>query len=233
MNDIFFNARPTMGLRAFLLVMPVLFMACSGGNDNGPAGTPIDLACTQDQIQSLPIEPISTDESGALVFMREEEKLARDVYEYLGNRWGLKIFSNIAASEQTHMDSVALLLERYDIADPAAGTNRGQFMNGDLQQLYNELTSQGNASLVAALIVGATIEDLDIYDLQQQLDSVVDNQDIQFVWENLQKGSRNHLRSFVGQLERQGGEYSPQFLDQDSYDAILESPKETGACVGS
>ena len=37
-----------------------------------------------------------------LVFIREEEKLARDVYDALRLRWGSRVFSNIESSEQTH-----------------------------------------------------------------------------------------------------------------------------------
>ena len=39
-----------------------------------------------------------TDIAG-LVFMREEEKLARDVYLTMSDRWGAPVFENIAASE--------------------------------------------------------------------------------------------------------------------------------------
>lgn len=49
--------------------------------------------------------------------MREEEKLARDVYLTFGEKWGLTLFTNIAKSEQTHTDAVKTLLDRYEIKD--------------------------------------------------------------------------------------------------------------------
>ncbi len=53
-----------------------------------------------------------------LIQLREEEKLARDVYLYLYTHWNQWIFSNIAKSEQQHMDAVKGLLDKYDIEDP-------------------------------------------------------------------------------------------------------------------
>lgn len=224
-------ARPLFILLSLLAV--AMLGACgSDGNGAGQSqGTSVNLACTQSQIDALPVEALSPEEEQALIFMREEEKLAHDVYLHLYDSWNLRIFSNIAESEQTHTDSVVLLLDRYAIADPAATTARGEFVNPDLQQLYNQLSMQGDASLISALNVGALIEDLDIYDLQNQLDNVVDNQDIGTVWANLQKGSRNHLRAFVSQLARQNMDYTPQYIDPDIYASIINSPMESGNCL--
>jgi hypothetical protein len=78
---------------------------------------------------------------------------------------GDKIFLNISDSEQQHTDAVLGLIEKYNLPDPAADTPMGEFDNLVLQGLYDLLTAQGTASLIDALIVGATIEDLDINDL--------------------------------------------------------------------
>jgi len=212
-----------------------LLSACGGGNGGGPrigpdGSTPINLACQLNQIDALPLETLSDAERDSIVFMREEEKLARDVYLGLGDLWTLPIFDNIADSEETHMDAVKLLLDRYQLADPADGNGIGEFTNTDLQTLYDQLAQRGATSLIEALTVGALIEDLDIYDLQTQLDTVVDNQDIATVWANLQKGSRNHLRSFVSRLAGYGVTYVPQYISQDEYDAIINSDYETGGC---
>lgn len=206
-------------------------VACVTSNNDGQ-GTSIDLQCTADQLSAFPNEVLFTAETDALALMREEEKLARDVYLHLAESWGMKIFRNISDSEQTHTDAVKLLLDKYEMVDPAEGRGRGDFENSQLQQLYVDLTSEGDASLINALGVGALIEDLDIYDLQIQMDDPeIDNQDVLVVWENLQKGSRNHLRSFAAQLEKYGIEYSPRYIDQQTYDAIISSPKETGGCL--
>lgn len=160
-------------------------------------------------------------ELDSLVFMREEEKLARDVYLALYDIWQLPLFQNIANSEQTHTDSVVNLLVSFNIPDPADNSPAGVFVNEDLQSLYDELTVLGGQSLADALKVGAAIEEIDILDLQETLEFVQDPS-IQRVYENLLKGSENHLRAFTSTLESQTGEiYEPQYMSSESYaDAI-------------
>jgi hypothetical protein len=154
--------------------------------------------------QEAMVGELTPDEIAGLTYMREEEKLARDVYTTLYEAWGQRIFSNIARSEQKHMDAVAILLDRYGIADPAAGNDVGQFTDPDLQALYDELVDLGSRSLADALKVGITIEQVDIDDLQQEL-ATVEHQDIQRVYERLEQGSQNHLRAFVSTLQRLTG----------------------------
>jgi hypothetical protein len=160
--------------------------------------------------------------------MREEEKLARDVYLTLYDRWGLPIFQNIASSEATHMEAVKTLIDRYNLEDPAAGQYVGVFTNPTLQGLYDQLVEEGNRSLSSALRVGAAIEEIDILDLEERI-AQTERADIKLVYENLMKGSRNHLRSFVSNLERREGEvYQPQYVTQAAYDAIVAAPLERG-----
>lgn len=145
--------------------------------------------------------PLSTEEKTSLIFMREEEKLARDVYAafsalYPNNR----IFKNIAASEQRHMDAIKVLLDRYGIPDPASDT-LGVFKNPDIQALYNELIAKGD-SLTGALEAGVIIEETDIEDLDDALLDVKHN-DIRTVYLNLLNGSYNHLDAFESALARQ------------------------------
>ena len=160
-----------------------------------------------------------------LVYMREEEKLARDVYTTLGAKWNLPIFSTIAASEQTHTDMIGALLSTYGIPDPAANTSVGEFTNPALQALYDQLVALGSTSVIDALTVGAMIEDLDIVDLQDRATSVPA---IQTVYGSLEKASRNHLRSFVTQLAQNGATYTPEYLTQAEYDEIISSSVERG-----
>jgi hypothetical protein len=178
-------------------------------------------------IDTLPYEPLNTVELDAVTFMREEEKLARDVYMSLYDIWGAKIFTNISDSEQTHTDAVLRLIQKYDLADPAQDALRGVFSNPALQGLYDTLIALGSASLLDAYIVGATIEDLDIYDLRR-LSVEIDNQDITVVFDSLELGSRNHMRAFSARLADLGMVYMPVYISQEEYDAIINSPKETG-----
>lgn len=178
--------------------------------------------------QAAPQALLSDTERDALIYMREEEKLAHDVYTTLGTVWGTRIFSNIAASEATHTEAVRTLLARYNVADPVVSDSVGVFSNPTFTDLYTKLVAQGSASLPAALGVGATIEDLDLADLAERLGQT-DNADIITVFQNLARGSRNHLRSFVGQLESRGGSYTAQYIQPTELASIIGSPRETGA----
>jgi hypothetical protein len=169
---------------------------------------------------------LSEAEEAGLLYMREEEKLAHDVYSTLYEQWNLPIFANIAASEQTHTDAVKTLIERYGLEDPATGVP-GTFSNAEIQGLYDALVTEGRGSLRDALEVGAAIEELDILDLQNHL-AETDKGDIQLVYENLMKGSRNHLRAFVSTLAQQGYDYTPRYLSQEEYEQITGSSLERG-----
>ncbi len=187
-----------------------------------------DYVSAGNLIANIPKGTLSKEEVESLVQMREEEKLARDVYLALFEKWGLNIFSNIAKSEQTHTDAVKALLDRYGIEDPVKDDTRGVFTSEKMQTLYNDLVAQGSKSLEDALKVGATVEDLDIKDLEDFL-KITDNEDIKIVYQNLMKGSRNHLRAFVRNIERNGSTYAPQFITKEEYDHIISSDWEKGA----
>ncbi len=159
----------------------------------------------QSLIDSVDPAALSDTEISGLLLMREEEKLARDVYIYLYDIWGQRIFSNISGSEQTHMDQVALLLEAYELEDPIRNESEyGVFANDVLAGLYRDLTTRGEESLEEALAVGKAIEVLDIDDLEKLM-SETDEQAILMVYENLLNGSRNHLNAFERQLDRFAG----------------------------
>ncbi len=165
-----------------------------------------------------------------LLLMREEEKLAHNVYMHFYGLYGQQLFLNIANSEQSHMDAVLVLLDGYGIEDPALD-GEGVFSNQTLAELYAQLIEKGSASLAEALTVGATIEDLDIADLQDQLDETA-NTDIIRVYENLLKGSENHMRGFVRNLEALGESYIPQFISVEEYEAILAASNSMGYGAG-
>jgi len=171
---------------------------------------------------------LTEDEIESLVFMREEEKLAHDVYLALYDLYGLPIFKNIARSEQTHADAVKGLLDAFDIPDPADASPPGVFENTKLQGLYDELIQTGSQSLADALKVGAAIEEIDILDLEESLE-VVENESIRRVYESLLRGSTNHLRAFTKTFERNEGDtYKPQYMDADTYNDIVSAISTNG-----
>ncbi len=223
---------------ASTLFAACLLAACGGSGDGTQQGGPpfvVNADGTSSFVSSalgttlaaLPLESLSTAESASLTYMREEEKLAHDVYARLNTLWGSQtpIFGNIAQSEATHTEAVRLLLVRYSLPDPAANLGEGLFVAPVLQQLYHDLTAQGSTSLINALRVGAAIEEIDILDLENALPTI-DNQDIRQVYANLLKGSRNHLRAFVQALAQQGVTYTPAYLTNDAYTAIVTTTFE-------
>jgi hypothetical protein len=163
--------------------------------------------------------PLSSTEAEMLTFMREEEKLARDVYLAMYQKWGAVTFSNIASSEQSHMDTMKKMLDKYKLPDPVQPA-LGVFTNADLQGKYDQLLAAGSQSLVNALYVGATIEEIDMVDIQHAID-VTTHVDIDTAYLNLLEGSKSHLRAYVKALAAQGVTYAPQFLSQELYDAII------------
>lgn len=146
-----------------------------------------------------PNTSLDAEEAAGLVYMREEEKLAHDVYTTLYEQWGLPIFDNIAESEERHEDRVETLLDRYQIPDPAEDNVIGVFTDPSLQQLYDTLVVQGSQSPTDALQVGVLIEETDIVDLQERI-AATDNADIQQVYGQLLNGSNNHLSAFNSSL---------------------------------
>ncbi len=201
------------------------------GMQNGNYGkSNMDLCtCIRDE---YPVEDLSDIERSSLEKMREEEKLARDVYIKLYEKWDLKVFDNISNAEQRHMDAILCLMDKYDIEDPAGDNPIGIFTDSNLQVLFDNLVNQGSESIKAALQVGATIEDLDIFDLIE-LSKSVDNKDILAVFNDLTKGSRNHMRAFYGQLLINDSDYTPQYIDKELFDSIIHSDRERGGTICS
>jgi hypothetical protein len=140
---------------------------------------------------------LSPAEESSLLYIREEEKVARDVYIALYDKWGLIILDNISRSEQTHMDAIKTLLDRYDLEDPALGP--GLFGNQELQNMYDELVAMGIVSVIDALNVGVTIEKIDIVDLKNAL-AITVHKDIKRAYLNLMAGSEKHLAAFESVL---------------------------------
>ena len=210
--------------RTSVLILVATLAVVSGvqaGNGTGNCGGLLGI------IEELPFEEVSAAELADLTLMREEEKVARDIYGAMDELWGMRIFSQIKWAEQAHMDALFALFEKYDLIDPVGDNAPGVFSDPAMQALFDQLLDLGSQSLIAALGVGATIEDVDIFDLDEALANA-DNMDLLTVYQNLQKGSRNHMRAFVSVLERNGESYTPQYLTQAEYEEIVTSPWEHG-----
>jgi hypothetical protein len=181
-----------------LILLPAGVMA-AGAQGIGQMSGRADERIVTPSTNPVVTGTLTDDEKYWLTWLREEEKVARDVYLSFNDTWNLRIFNNIAASEQKHMDATKALLDRYSIPDPAADTGIGEFTNPDLQQLYDDLIRQGSISKAEALRVGVTIEETDIDDLNDAI-ATAEHNDIETVYSNLLQGSLHHLDAFESGL---------------------------------
>lgn len=165
--------------------------------------------------------PLTEVEVEMLKYVREEEKMAHDVYYVLSEIYKKPIFKNIMKSEQNHMDKVWCLLIHFNVEDPASD-EIGKFTNDEIQELYNYLVDLGTKNIIDGLTAGAIIEDYDIYDIEHWM-SQTDNEAIISVFSNIVCGSGNHLISFTRLLDGFDIEYIPEYITSDEYQDILDA----------
>jgi len=139
---------------------------------------------------------LSADAAAGLIYMIEEEKMARDLYDAFAEQTGSVVFDRISNSEQRHMDSLLLVAQKagVDVTAITAAAD-GVFTNASIQTLYNSLLAQGSVSLDAAYGVGVLVEQTDIADLQDySADASIGI--VGTVYANLEAGSAHHLAAF-------------------------------------
>lgn len=169
---------------------------------------------------TLPV--LTQSEKDGISYMREEEKLARDVYEKMYEKYNMMPFGNIRRSEQVHMDRMEALIVKYNLQDPVKTTKDepGKFVNPVLQNLYNDLIKAGNKSYVAALEAGAKIEEIDIADLNKEIAGTTSS-DVKETYQYLKWASENHINAFNQELKSEGVTYKPTVLSQKEFDEII------------
>jgi len=153
-------------------------------------------------------ENLSEIEVAHILYMRQEEKLARDVYlalyEYYNDAQDplpTQIFSNIAASEQRHMDALNRLVDFYGLDDLVSDDTPGVFAASEdgFADMYEDLVARGMVGYCEALGVGIDIENLDIQDIEESLLDV-EAPNVARVLNNLLAGSYNHLEAFTSRM---------------------------------
>lgn len=209
----------TLTLSITILTSTSLFSSCQKNNDTALLDQERNNHSTESHVAFVSTAQLTSNEISGLVFMKEEEKLARDVYSALYKKWGSRIFSNITLSENTHMNEVISLIKYYNIADTTV-LAEGEFQNAELQVLYTQLVAKGSTSIAEAFTTGALIEDLDIKDLTEFI-SKTTNTNIINVFTQIRSGSYNHINSFVSQLTSLGITYIPTYISQTEFDTII------------
>lgn len=168
------------------------------------------------------IPTIPDGDKETLTLMREEEKLARDVYLTLDEKWDQVVFQHIAQAEVAHMQAVKSLLDQYKVEDPVAMTRdeRGRFVHPPFQRLYDSLVTTGTASLEGAFRAGAFVEERDLQDLYEA-QKATRAEDLKRLYGNLVRASEQHLRAFARNLNRVGVTYEPVILSKKEYQRII------------
>lgn len=231
----------TLGVCAVISALTITSYAGAGrmspGNTNKSVQSTSDLQTSSE---------LDIGEEAHLVFMREEEKLAHDVYATLSDAYPeATVFANILLSEATHTDTIADKLAQFDIDDPSSSDDGiGEFSGEEygwyFEEKYTALVDMGSESLLAALYVGALIEELDMYDIVACPKVIVstdndivegecgmeytDKKSLVTTYSSLLEGSKDHLRAYVSNIEAiiGKGNYVAQYLSQDEVDEILD-----------
>ena len=163
---------------------------------------------------------LTAREKDGLLFIWEEEKAARDLYNGLYEKNNMTIFLDLVRSESSHMDQARAVMEKHGLAVPP--DEPGIFQNQTLQEMHDQLLAEGLQSDQDALTVAAVFEEISIVDLEKEL-SASQAEDVRTVYEGLLAGSRKHLRSYVSDLEGQGIEYQPRYLEAEEFQEIVKS----------
>lgn len=207
----------------FLILLPLELISCESDANSAEeysAGyveteTPAQIAAINSAVGTLDITP--ADMAG-LMLMREEEKMAKDVYTYFYSQFNYRIFNNISKSETVHSEAVLRVINYYKLTDPTTNV-AGTFSDAHMQELYTKFTTEAK-TVEDALKTGAFIEEYDIADLKKLI-AETDNTYIKRVYTNLKGGSENHLRAFTRMLKFKGIVYVPQILSEEEYLSII------------
>lgn len=207
----------------FLILLPLELISCeldANSAEEYSAGyveteTPAQIAAINSAVGTLDITP--ADMAG-LMLMREEEKMAKDVYTYFYSQFNYRIFNNISKSETVHSEAVLRVINYYKLTDPTTNV-AGTFSDAHMQELYTKFTTEAK-TVEDALKTGAFIEEYDIADLKKLI-AETDNTYIKRVYTNLKGGSENHLRAFTRMLKFKGIVYVPQILSEEEYLSII------------
>lgn len=174
---------------------------------------------------------LTPQERQSLIYVREAEKMARDLYLGMYQAWGLSVFKSTSAEEQDHVDAMLELFGIYALSDPLAARDvPGTYLNQNITSMHSSLFSQGIRSKKDGLKACALQEEINILDLDLAMKST-QKPDIARVYLELQRDSMNHLRSFAHCLEALGERYRAVKLSQQTVDAIILDKMDRGFMV--
>ena len=168
---------------------------------------------------------LTADEIEFIYAVREDEKVARDLYFSFFGTFGLKPFENIGKAEDNHIKATEKLFDYYEIDYPALSEN-GKFENAIRQKLFDSLLLKGTPELEAFKVM-AMLEESNIVEYGEVLKTIA-NPNIKIVIENLARASANHFKAAIRQITALGGTYTPAIMTQEQYEAVIATGFEQG-----
>jgi len=168
---------------------------------------------------------LTADEIEFIYAVREDEKVARDLYFSFFGTFGLKPFENIGKAEDNHIKATEKLFDYYEIDYPALSEN-GKFENAIRQKLFDSLLLKGTPELEAFKVM-AMLEESNIVEYGEVLKTIA-NPNIKIVIENLARASANHFKAAIRQITALGGTYTPALMTQEQYRAVIAIGFEKG-----
>lgn len=190
-----------------------------------PAVTAADAGACTGGVTPPAVSSLDAGDISNLAYLREEEKLARDLNRALYELWRIPVFERISAVEQLHTGLLEELLARFGLPDPVIDDATGQFADEELGTRFDSLVAEGTRSPLDALHVAAAIEEIDMINLLRATEQT-DNAAIASVYEGLLIGARNQLRASVAHIGSLGVAYRAQYLPQAEVDRIVRTPVE-------
>lgn len=212
----------------FLVLIISVMLSVSTGCTNGMAGIDDSSLIEKNAVidgTCLVSGTITAEDAKLILFMMDEEKMARDVYIFFSGKYTLPVFRNISKSESIHMKAVGNLVSGFNLTFTGTDTP-GEFENSEIAGLYKELTGKGSLSLDEALKAGALIEETDILDLEKAI-MQTQNASVKTVFTHLLRASENHLRAFTGILKARKMTYEPLLLSSEYYQAVMSRTTTT------
>ncbi len=181
----------------FVLVMTIFVLLTSCSDKVTNSVEPSSSEFISKNSPNIVSGDLSEEEVASLIYMRQEEKVIRDVYTVFSQTWNIRIFNKLTSAEQKHMDAIKRLLTKYNVPDPVTSDEIGVFDDPQFQQLFDDYVAQGSVSIPEALLAGQTMEQEDITALENYL-LIVDNADLINVYTNLKSASEKHLAALLG-----------------------------------
>lgn len=167
---------------------------------------------------------ISTDEQKALVQIFEQEKLARDVYSQIGEKFGIKILKNAAIGKQKQMSLILDFMTLNQVA-VAFDDAQGVFKSPELRENYSAFLTEGLGSLNNAFRVGAKMEDYNIYHIDKILATQTTGK-LVLLLSKLSCSAGNELKTQVNMLVGNGEMFMPDYISVKLYRSIMHDNHE-------